>query len=179
MTSWVRSILRPAPSACRSPRVPRKPDYAETGEVPTKGLRSATASWKSHTGTHGRRRSRWWRWSGQEGVPADRRGRGHLPMAHSPQAELQPRQRLDPLTFAVEDATAPGTTLVVRTCHAHPQNWLGLPTKPVIPADVTHAIRTARSQGWTPAASGSAFLLELASATTAGDDVTSAGRPSA
>jgi hypothetical protein len=74
-----------------------------------------------------------------------------------------------PLTFAVEDATAPGTTLVVRTGHAHPRNWLGLPAKPVLPADVMHAIRTARSQGWTPAASGSPFLLELASATTAGD----------
>jgi hypothetical protein len=84
-----------------------------------------------------------------------------------------------PLTFAVEDATAPGTTLVVRTGNVHPQNWLCLPTKPVRPADVMHAIRTARSQGWTPAASGSPFLLELASATTAGDDATSARRPSA
>ena len=77
-----------------------------------------------------------------------------------------------PLTFAVEDATAPGTTLVVRTGHPHPRNWLGLPARPVPPADVMRAIRTARSHGWTPAASGSPFLLELASATAAGDDAT-------
>lgn len=80
-----------------------------------------------------------------------------------------------PLTFAVEDATDPGTTLVVRTGHAHPQNWLGLPTKPVLPADVMHAIRTARSQGWTPTTSGSPFLLKLAIATTTGDEATPAG----
>lgn len=67
-----------------------------------------------------------------------------------------------PLTFAVEDATAPGTTLVVRTGHAHSRNWLGLPTAPVLPADVAHAIRTARAQGWTPSATGSPFLFELA-----------------
>ena len=77
-----------------------------------------------------------------------------------------------PLTFAVEDATTPGTTLVARTGHAHPRNWLGLSTKPVAPADVVLAIRTARSQGWTPAATGSLFLLELAQATASGNDAT-------
>jgi hypothetical protein len=79
-----------------------------------------------------------------------------------------------PLTFAVEDATAPGTTLVARTGRAHTRNWRGLPTKPVAPADVVLAIRTARSQGWTPAASGLPFLLELAHATASGDDATPA-----
>ena len=79
-----------------------------------------------------------------------------------------------PLTFAVEDATAPGTALVVRTNHARPGNWLGLPSKPVFPTDVMRAIRTARAQGWTPTASGSPFLLELTGATAAGNGATPA-----
>lgn len=70
-----------------------------------------------------------------------------------------------PLTFAVEDATAPGTTLVVRTNQPHPGNWMQLPTKPVLPSDVAYAIRTARAQGWSPRTNGSPFLLELADAT--------------
>ena len=70
-----------------------------------------------------------------------------------------------PLTFAVEDAAAPGTTLVVRTGRPHPGNWLGLPTRPVRPADVAQAIRTARNQGWAPLANGSPFVLELSNTT--------------
>lgn len=66
-----------------------------------------------------------------------------------------------PLTFAVEGASTPGTLLIVRTSHHHPSNWLGLPSKAVRPADVEYAIRTARSRGWTPQASGSPFILEL------------------
>lgn len=73
-----------------------------------------------------------------------------------------------PLTFAVEDATAPGTTLVVRTGQPHPGNWLGLPATPVHPADVARAIRTARTRGWAPLADGSPFILELELSTTNG-----------
>lgn len=67
-----------------------------------------------------------------------------------------------PLTFAVEDAAAPGTTLVVRTDRAHPENWFGLRTTAIRPADVAQAIRTARLRGWSPQSNGSPFILELA-----------------
>jgi hypothetical protein len=66
-----------------------------------------------------------------------------------------------PLTFAVEDAAAPGTTLVVRTGQPHPGNWLGLPAAPIHPADVARAIRIARDRSWTPLANGSPFILDL------------------
>ncbi len=66
-----------------------------------------------------------------------------------------------PLTFAVEDAAGTGTILVVRTSQAHLGNWLGLSSRAVLPTDVARAIRTARTQGWAPLASGSPFLLDL------------------
>lgn len=74
----------------------------------------------------------------------------------------------NPLTFAVEDATVPGTALVVRTDRAHPGNWFGLPTEPVLPADVVQAIRTALARGWTPCVGGSPFHLEIPSASRSG-----------
>lgn len=70
-----------------------------------------------------------------------------------------------PLTFAVEDAAAPGTTLVVRTDQPHPGNWLGLPATPIHPADVARAIRIARIQGWAPLATSSPFILDLSNVT--------------
>ncbi len=66
-----------------------------------------------------------------------------------------------PLSFAVEDAAAPGTTLVVLTGRPHPENWLGLPTRPVLPYDVGQAVRAARARGWTLLANGSPFILDL------------------
>ncbi|MBK1788061.1 hypothetical protein JHE00_27335 [Prauserella sp. ASG 168] len=69
-----------------------------------------------------------------------------------------------PLTFAVEATAGPGTVLVVRTGQPHPGNWFGLRSKPVLPTDVERAIRTARVQGWTPSASGTPFVLDLANA---------------
>ncbi|MEU7169147.1 hypothetical protein AB0A70_31595 [Streptomyces morookaense] len=69
-----------------------------------------------------------------------------------------------PLTFAVEHADSPGTTLVVRTGRPHPGNWMGQPTEPVLPSAVADAIRTARRKGWTPEAPGSPFLLDQARA---------------
>jgi hypothetical protein len=66
-----------------------------------------------------------------------------------------------PLTFAVEDAATPGTTLVVRTGQPHPSNWLGLPATPIHPADVARAIRIARARGWLPLANGSPFIVDL------------------
>lgn len=49
--------------------------------------------------------------------------------------------------------------MVVRTRHAHPGNWMALPAKPVLPADVAAAIRTALAGGWTPTSPGPAFSL--------------------
>lgn len=84
-----------------------------------------------------------------------------------------------PLTFAVEDATTPGTTLVVQTDRPHPGNWFVLPTRPVLPADVTQAIRTALTRGWTPPTNGSPFRLESSSGTTTGEDAALTRRLSA
>lgn len=75
----------------------------------------------------------------------------------------------NPLTFTVEDATVPGTALVVRTDRPHPGNWFGLPTKPVLPAEVVQAIRTALARGWTPYVSGAPFHLEVSSASKSGE----------
>ncbi|MEV0192195.1 hypothetical protein AB0I39_27105 [Kitasatospora purpeofusca] len=75
-----------------------------------------------------------------------------------------------PLTFAVEDATTPGTALVVQAGRPHPGNWFALPTQPVLPADVAQAIRTALARGWTPLASGSPFRLELSNGSATDED---------
>lgn len=84
-----------------------------------------------------------------------------------------------PLTVAVEDATTPGTTLVVQTDRPHLGNWLHLPTKPVLPAEVAQAIRTALTRGWTPLASGAPFRLDLSRGSTTGEDSALAGGLSA
>ncbi|MGW2601897.1 hypothetical protein [Streptomyces klenkii] len=65
-----------------------------------------------------------------------------------------------PLTYAVEHAANPGTTLLVRTDRPHPGNWMGGPASPVLPSGVAAAIRAARAEGWTPEAPGSPFLLD-------------------
>lgn len=65
-----------------------------------------------------------------------------------------------PLTYAVEHAENPGTTLVITTNQPHPSNWLGARANPVLPSDVADSIRTARLQGWTPQSTGSPFHLD-------------------
>ncbi|MGW6292513.1 hypothetical protein [Streptomyces sp. NPDC055058] len=65
-----------------------------------------------------------------------------------------------PLTYAVEHAETPGTTLVVTTNQPHPSNWVGMPANPVLPAEVADTIRVARAQGWRPEAPGFPFLLD-------------------
>jgi hypothetical protein len=67
-----------------------------------------------------------------------------------------------PLSYAVEQADTPGAILVVTTDLSHPNNWLNIAAKAVLPTDVTIAIRAARTQGWTPDKPGSPFLLDLA-----------------
>ncbi|MEU7042702.1 hypothetical protein AB0A77_16785 [Streptomyces varsoviensis] len=65
-----------------------------------------------------------------------------------------------PLTYAVEQAGASGTTLVVTTDQPHPSNWFEIPARPVLPAEVAATIRTARAKGWTSDEPGSPFLLD-------------------
>ncbi|MFD7094095.1 hypothetical protein [Streptomyces xanthophaeus] len=66
-----------------------------------------------------------------------------------------------PVTYAVEHAAAPGSTLVVTTGQPHPSNWLGVQAGPVLPARVADGIRSALDAGWRPESPGSPFLLDL------------------
>jgi hypothetical protein len=59
-----------------------------------------------------------------------------------------------PLTFVVEHAEQPSARLVVALPWAHPGNWLGLPTRPVLPATVAAGIREALTTGWQPRTPG-------------------------
>ncbi|MFG2840832.1 hypothetical protein ACGFYE_38220 [Streptomyces zaomyceticus] len=65
-----------------------------------------------------------------------------------------------PLTYAVEHADTPGTTLVVSTNQPHPSNWFGTKGSPSLPAQVADSIRTATTDGWMPASPGSPFHLD-------------------
>ncbi|GAA4090879.1 hypothetical protein [Streptomyces shaanxiensis] len=65
-----------------------------------------------------------------------------------------------PLTYAVEHADTPGTTLVITTNQPHPSNWLGAQANPVLPSAVADSIRTARVNGWTPERPGPPFHLD-------------------
>jgi hypothetical protein len=67
---------------------------------------------------------------------------------------------LVPLTYAVELAERPGTTLVVTSNRQHPSNWFERPATPVLPADVASAVRLARAKGWAPATPGAPFRLD-------------------
>ncbi|WAZ19026.1 hypothetical protein STRCI_000045 [Streptomyces cinnabarinus] len=65
-----------------------------------------------------------------------------------------------PLTYAVELADSPGSTLVVTTNQAHPDNWMLVPPSAVVPSAVAEGIRCARSLGWAPKSTGSPFHLD-------------------
>ncbi|MEU5002634.1 hypothetical protein [Streptomyces sp. NPDC021622] len=65
-----------------------------------------------------------------------------------------------PVTYAVEHADNPGTTLVITTNQPHPSNWLGTQGSPIVPAQVADSIRTALTDGWTPENPGSPFHLD-------------------
>ncbi|MBT2366015.1 hypothetical protein J7E88_12025 [Streptomyces sp. ISL-10] len=65
-----------------------------------------------------------------------------------------------PLTYAVEHADSPGTTLVITTDQPHPSNWLGSMATPLPPSHVADSIRTARAGGWLPESPGSPFRLD-------------------
>jgi hypothetical protein len=65
-----------------------------------------------------------------------------------------------PLSYAVEQADLPGTTLVVTTNQPHPGNLRELPASPVLLAHVSDAIRAARAKGWVSEEPGPPFLLD-------------------
>jgi hypothetical protein len=64
-----------------------------------------------------------------------------------------------PLTFVVELFAAHGAVLVVTADDARPDNWLGLPSITILPAQVASCIRTALADGWQPAQPGPPFRL--------------------
>lgn len=53
-----------------------------------------------------------------------------------------------PLAYAVEQAGATGTTLMVTINQPHPSNWFESPARPVLPTEVADTIRVARAKGW-------------------------------
>jgi len=69
-----------------------------------------------------------------------------------------------PMTFVAELVDQPGAVLVMALPHAHPGNWLGLPSAPVLPATVATGIHQALAAGWQPRRRGPAFALALAEA---------------
>ena len=68
------------------------------------------------------------------------------------------------LSYMAEDATCPGTTLVVETGRPDSLNPGMVPAELVLPREVAAGIRAARSKGWTPSSNGSPFKLHLSAA---------------
>ncbi|MFD6067523.1 MULTISPECIES: hypothetical protein [Amycolatopsis] len=68
------------------------------------------------------------------------------------------------LSYGVEQEDARGAVLVVQTDHAHPLNYMGVPSKAVLPSDVERAIRLALARGWEPSVPGAQFQLDLSAA---------------
>ncbi|GIH01365.1 hypothetical protein Pma05_79370 [Plantactinospora mayteni] len=66
-----------------------------------------------------------------------------------------------PLTFVVERAERPGAVMVASLPCAHPGNWLGIPSQPVLPGTVAVGVRQALVAGWQPSRPGPAFELCL------------------
>ncbi|RSM62690.1 hypothetical protein DMH03_11500 [Amycolatopsis sp. WAC 01376] len=65
------------------------------------------------------------------------------------------------LSYGVELEGVRGAVLVVRTDHARPLNYMGVPSKALLPADVERAIQLALARGWEPSAPGAQFQLDL------------------
>lgn len=68
------------------------------------------------------------------------------------------------LSYMVEDAACPGTTLVVETGRPTVPEPNAVPAEVVLPREVAAGIRTARSNGWTPSSHGPPFKLHLSAA---------------
>ncbi|MER7766866.1 hypothetical protein [Kitasatospora sp. NPDC096140] len=65
------------------------------------------------------------------------------------------------LGYRVEDASSPGTTLVVETGRRAVLEPSPVPAELVLPREVAAGIRAALSDGWTPRSDGSPFKLHL------------------
>ncbi|MFJ1756415.1 hypothetical protein [Kitasatospora sp. NPDC088134] len=65
------------------------------------------------------------------------------------------------LGYAVEDAAAPGATLVVETGRPLVHEPSPEAAEPILPGEVAAGIRAARARGWTPTAQGPSFRLRL------------------
>ena len=63
------------------------------------------------------------------------------------------------LSFAVEDASTPGTTLVVFTEKWHPKSEFEQPPSSITPAEVAAAIRAALADGWKPDRRGKPVVI--------------------
>ena len=61
--------------------------------------------------------------------------------------------------LSVEQMEAKGSVLFVELPHAHPSNWMGEPSLPVLPSDVERLIKDALAMGWQPAQAGKTFAL--------------------
>ncbi|MFD5417557.1 hypothetical protein ACFWJT_05960 [Streptomyces sp. NPDC127069] len=85
---------------------------------------------------------------------------------------------VSPLTYAVEHARTPGTTLVITTNQPHPSNWFGAAGRPVLPAQVADSIRTALADGWAPENPGSPFHLDQSAGFTETRQCTTTRTPS-
>ncbi|MFF0721855.1 hypothetical protein [Micromonospora sp. NPDC003816] len=66
-----------------------------------------------------------------------------------------------PLTFVAEQAEQPGALLVASLPCAHPGNWFGMPSQPVLPRTVARGIRQALFTGWRSSRPGPAFKVLL------------------
>lgn len=65
------------------------------------------------------------------------------------------------LNVAVEICENSNCTLVVDLSQAHPCNWIGDPSTPVTPSEVSDLIRNALDVGWKPTEKGSAFKISF------------------
>ncbi|SNT29714.1 hypothetical protein SAMN05421812_104326 [Asanoa hainanensis] len=66
-----------------------------------------------------------------------------------------------PLTFVVGHAERTGAVLVASMPCAHPSNWIGLPSQPVLPGTVASCVRRAVTDGWQPGQPGPPFEVRV------------------
>lgn len=65
------------------------------------------------------------------------------------------------LTYSVEHSGPSGSVLVVDTGRAHPGNWVGAESVPVLPGEVAEGIRRGIALGWQPMRDGKPFPLKV------------------
>ena len=68
------------------------------------------------------------------------------------------------IAVAIERANTKGAALLVQMPQAHPGNWMGAESEPVLPSDMERFIRYALSSGWRSSEQGEAFHVAAADA---------------